>query len=187
MKYLIASDIHGSAKYCEMLADAFEKEGADRLILLGDLLYHGPRNDLPDGYCPKKVIPILNGLADRITAVRGNCDAEVDQMVLDFPITADYAPIIFGSRTLFATHGHIFAPGSVKGLKSGDVFLYGHTHIPDSRVESGVLYLNPGSVSIPKAGSARGYIVTDSDEKNGHLTFIRKNLETGEELEKIVF
>lgn len=179
MKYLIASDIHGSAKYCRLLVESFEKEKADRLLLLGDLLYHGPRNDLPDGYAPKEVIALLNPLADRITAVRGNCDAEVDQMVLDFPITADYAVINAGEHTIFATHGHLYTPDSVKNLREGDVFLYGHTHIPDSSLKNGILCINPGSVSIPKAGSAHGYIIFDG---NG---FVRKELESGKILETI--
>ena len=107
MKWMIASDLHGSALYCKKMIEAFEREGADRLLLLGDLLYHGPRNDLPEGYAPKEVIPLLNSLRPKLLCVRGNCDAEVDQMVLDFPILADYAVLPVGGRLVYATHGHV--------------------------------------------------------------------------------
>lgn len=158
MKWLIASDIHGSALYCEKLLQAFEKERAQRLLLLGDILYHGPRNDLPEGYAPKKVIPMLNGIKDKITCVRGNCDAEVDQMVLNFPIMADYTVIPAGERLIFATHGHVFGPGNPPALQKGDILLCGHTHVPTCAETDGFLYLNPGSVSIPKEGSGHGYM-----------------------------
>lgn len=107
MKWMIASDLHGSAFYCRQMIKAFQREGADRLLLLGDLLYHGPRNDLPEGYAPKEVIPLLNSLKQKLLCVRGNCDAEVDQMVLDFPILADYAVLPVGGRLVYATHGHV--------------------------------------------------------------------------------
>ena len=109
MKWMIASDLHGSAKYCRQMVEAFEREGADRLLLLGDLLYHGPRNDLPDGYAPKEVIPLLNGLKPKLCCVRGNCEAEVDQMVLSFPVMADYWILPVGEKLVYATHGHIMA------------------------------------------------------------------------------
>lgn len=162
MKWLIASDIHGSAYYCKKLVDAFASEKADRLLLLGDLLYHGPRNDLPKDYDPKKVIDMLNALADRIVCVRGNCDGEVDDMVLDFPVLAEYAIIAdasLGDSVIFATHGHHYNAASLPKLKSGDVLLHGHTHIPTfERVEK-VYVVNPGSVSIPKGGSENSYMI----------------------------
>lgn len=158
MKWLIASDIHGSALYCEKLLEAFENEKADRLLLLGDILYHGPRNDLPEGYAPKKVIAMLNGIKEKITCVRGNCDAEVDQMVLEFPIMADYTAIPAGERLVFATHGHIYGPKNLPALQKGDILLCGHTHVPALAETDGFLYFNPGSVSIPKEGSGHGYM-----------------------------
>ena len=130
MKFLIASDIHGSAYYCEQLLQAFEREQAARLLLLGDILYHGPRNDLPRDYAPKKVIAMLNGMADTILCVRGNCDTEVDQMVLAFPILADYAVLPAGERLVYVTHGHQFNTKTPPPLCQGDVLLHGHTHIP---------------------------------------------------------
>ena len=108
MKLLIASDIHGAAGYCRNLLAAWDREGADRLLLLGDLLYHGPRNDLPPDYAPKEVIALLNARKNQIFCVRGNCDTEVDQMVLEFPVLADYAVLTAGSRLLYATHGHVY-------------------------------------------------------------------------------
>ena len=156
MKWMIASDIHGSAHYCEKLMAAFEKEGADKLLLLGDLLYHGPRNDLPCGYAPKQVIAMLNEKKDRILCVRGNCDAEVDQMVLLFPIMADYAVIRDGDVTVFATHGHLY--DGRPPMANGMIVISGHTHIPVWEAGDMGLCLNPGSVSIPKAGSAHGYM-----------------------------
>ena len=159
MKLLIASDIHGSAKYCGELLAAYGREQAERMLLLGDILYHGPRNDLPEGYAPKEVIAALNERKNDILCVRGNCDTEVDQMVLSFPLMADYALICAGKTRLYATHGHIFHPDHLPPLQPGDIMLYGHTHIPAWEKCGGILCLNPGSVSIPKAGSERGYMV----------------------------
>ena len=163
MKLLIASDIHGAADCCRSLLDAWDREGADRLLLLGDILYHGPRNDLPRDYAPKRVIPLLNALADRIIAVRGNCDAEVDQMVLDFPVMADYATLFDETgRELFLTHGHVFGAGMhnsvdhAPALPEGSALVYGHTHIKvneASATHPGLWLFNPGSVSIPKDGT----------------------------------
>lgn len=171
MKYMIASDIHGSALYCEQMLGAYKREGADRLLLLGDLLYHGPRNDLPEGYAPKEVISMLNPVKGEVLCVRGNCDTEVDQMVLEFPIMADYCflelPCAGRVMTVFATHGHIYHPKHLPPLKSGDILLNGHTHIPacDEILDMDgkrYWYLNPGSVSIPKAGSVHSYMVCEN-------------------------
>ncbi|MBQ9735704.1 MAG: phosphodiesterase [Clostridia bacterium] len=163
MKYLIASDIHGSALYCRALLDAFAREGADRLVLLGDILYHGPRNDLPEGYAPKEVISLLSPCKDKILAVRGNCDTEVDQMVLPFPVLADYAVIDAGGRLLYLSHGHKYGEENPPPLAKGDILLCGHTHVPRIAEHEGFTYLNPGSVSIPKEGSAHGYILFDGE------------------------
>jgi len=162
MKWMIASDLHGSAVYCRRMIEAFEREGADRLLLLGDLLYHGPRNDLPEGYAPKEVMPLLNGMKPKLLCVRGNCDAEVDQMVLDFPILADYAVLPVGQRLVYATHGHVHNLKNLPPLAPGDILLHGHTHIP-AWTEFGEenLYLNPGSLSIPKDGSAHSYMTLE--------------------------
>ena len=162
MKWMIASDLHGSAVYCRRMIEAFEREDADRILLLGDLLYHGPRNDLPEGYAPKEVIPMLNGMKPKLLCVRGNCDAEVDQMVLDFPILADYAVLPVGQRLVYATHGHVHNLKNLPPLAPGDILLHGHTHIP-AWTEFGEenLYLNPGSLSIPKEGSAHSYMTLE--------------------------
>ena len=158
--YVIASDLHGSAYYTQKLLEAYEMEQAEGLILLGDILYHGPRNDLPRGYAPKEVIRLLNPLASRILCVRGNCDAEVDQMVLDFPLMADYAVVALGEKRLFLTHGHRYNGDNPPPLNKGDVLLHGHTHVPLClHHPAGFWVLNPGSVSIPKEDSAPGYLL----------------------------
>ena len=158
MKWMIASDLHGSAYYCAAMLRRFEQEKAERLLLLGDLLYHGPRNDLPREYDPKAVTGMLNGIRDRLMCVRGNCDCEVDQMVLDFPILADYAVLDLGKKTVYATHGHVYNENNLLPLRGGDILLYGHTHEPLNTVRDGIICLNPGSVSIPKADTAHGYM-----------------------------
>lgn len=163
MKLMVASDIHGASGYCEELLKRFEEEKADRLLLLGDILYHGPRNDLPDSYNPKKVIELLNPMADKLICVRGNCDTEVDQMVLDFPIMAEYAIIYLGNRMIYATHGHHINPNDTGNLKVGDILLSGHTHIPMCEERNGILCLNPGSVSIPKENSKHSYMIIDEE------------------------
>ena len=164
MKWMIASDLHGSAYYCRKMLEAFEREGADRLFLLGDLLYHGPRNDLPREYAPKEVIPLLNGKKEKLLCVRGNCDAEVDQMVLEFPVLADYAVLPVGQRLIYATHGHIYHVKNLPPLAPGDVLLHGHTHVPDwTEFGQGNLYLNPGSVSIPKEDSPHSYMTLEEN------------------------
>lgn len=171
MKFLIASDIHGSAYFCKKLLEAFEKEQADRLILLGDILYHGPRNDLPKDYAPKEVIAMLNPLKNKILAVRGNCDTEVDQMVLDFPILADYAVIPVGERLIYITHGHNFNNAKLPPINKEDILLHGHTHVPVIEEYPTHTYLNPGSVSIPKESSPHSYMTLEGN------TFLWKTLE----------
>ena len=173
-KIIIASDIHGSAYWCAELLSAFENEQADRLVLLGDLLYHGPRNDFPDEYSPRKVFDMLNCMKEKITCVRGNCDSEVDQMVLEFPIMADYALMTVNGRTLFLTHGHLFNADMPPLLKAGDVLFNGHFHTPENRVlENGATYANCGSVSLPKEGFPHSYILIE----DGVMYW--KDLETG--------
>ena len=164
MKFFIASDIHGSAYYCQEMLTAYEKEGADKLIILGDILYHGPRNDLPEGYAPKKVIEMLNPLKDKIMCVRGNCDAEVDQMVLNFPIMADYALLPINNKTVFITHGHKFNKDNLPSLNKGDILLHGHTHVPVCEEYENFTYINPGSVSIPKENSGHGYMILEDNK-----------------------
>lgn len=162
MKIMIASDIHGSAYYCEKLMEAWEREQPEKLLLLGDLLYHGPRNDLPKDYAPKQVIAMLNEKKDEILCVRGNCEAEVDQMVLDFPVLAEYCILYEQGRMIFATHGHIHNEDKLPPLKKGDILLHGHTHVPKCNVHEAYTYINPGSVSIPKEGSAHSYLMLEN-------------------------
>ena len=171
MKWMIASDIHGSALYCGQLLAAYCRERADRLLLLGDILYHGPRNDLPEEYAPKLVIEMLNPLQRDILCVRGNCDTEVDQMVLQFPILADYALLALGKRTVFITHGHTYNSAHLPPLHPGDILLHGHTHVPACEKHASHIYLNPGSVSIPKEKSPRGYMTLEG------FTFCWKTLQ----------
>ena len=176
MKWFVASDIHGSAYYCEALLRAWEREKADRILLLGDLLYHGPRNDLPRDYAPKEVIAMLNERAKETLCVRGNCEAEVDQMVLTFPVLADYALLETAGHLVFATHGHHFNEGQLPPLHPGDVLLHGHTHVPVCREHEDYVYMNPGSVSIPKEGSWHGYMTIEDG------LFLWKDLEGQEKL-----
>lgn len=157
MTYMFASDIHGSAYWAEKLAAEFDRSGADRLILLGDELYHGPRNDLPRDYAPKKVLALLNRYKERILAVRGNCDAEVDQIVLEFPIMADYAVYVLNGIPFYATHGHLWDPEHLPPMNPGTAFVYGHVHLPVAEKKDGFYILNPGSVSIPKGGCPSSY------------------------------
>ncbi len=174
MKLLIASDIHGSAFFCKKLIEAAKSERPDKILLLGDILYHGPRNDLPRDYAPKEVIALLNPLKDRFFCVRGNCDTEVDQMVLDFPILADYAVIPIKNRIIYATHGHKFNSQTPPPLAKGDILLNGHTHVPKLEDNGKFIYMNSGSVSIPKENSPHSYMILEND------IFIWKNLENNE-------
>ena len=164
MKLMFASDIHGSAYYCRKMVEAYQAEKAVRLILLGDILYHGPRNDLPKDYAPKEVIAMLNPMKNDICAVRGNCEAEVDQMVLDFPVMADYCVILEGNRTIYATHGHVYNEGHLPPLKEGDILIHGHTHVLRAEKKEHYTILNPGSVSIPKEGNPPSYAILENGD-----------------------
>ena len=165
MKWMIASDIHGSAYYCDLMLKAYEAQKAEGLILLGDLLYHGPRNDLPRDYNPKATLAMLNDFYARpdarLLCVQGNCDADVDQMVLNFPIMASYAVLSAGSRLIFFVHGHTLNEDNPPHLKAGDLFLQGHTHVPRCISKTDIYYLNPGSVSIPKNNSWHSYMTLE--------------------------
>ena len=162
MKLLIASDIHGSAHYCAQLMARIEAEKPDQVLLLGDLLYHGPRNALPEEYDCPKAYDMLNGIKDRIVAVRGNCDSEVDQMVLEFPIMADYALLESDGVVLYATHGHLWNERYLPPMREGTVLLNGHTHVPACTPHGSYVYMNPGSVSIPKGGSRHSYMTLEN-------------------------
>ncbi len=161
MKWMIASDIHGSAFFCRKLIERYRVEAADRLILLGDILYHGPRNNLPSEYDPKEVISLLNAMKGEILCVRGNCDTEVDQMVLEFPILADYTILALGNVSVYMTHGHAFNENKLPPIKNGDILLNGHTHVPKCVKHDTFIYMNPGSVSIPKENSYHGYMTLE--------------------------
>ena len=161
MKYMFASDVHGSAFYCRKMLEAYREEGAERLVLLGDLLYHGPRNDLPKEYAPKEVIAMLNEMKNEIYAVRGNCEAEVDQMVLNFPVMADYCILAIDGLTFYATHGHVYNENNLPPFREGDILIHGHTHVLKAEQREGYILLNPGSVSIPKEGNPPTYAVLE--------------------------
>ena len=158
MKLLIASDLHGGADCCAKLCEIFKSSGADTLVLLGDVLYHGPRNDLPEDYAPKKVIFMLNAISDRILCVRGNCDAEVDGMVLDFDVLTESHTIRDGDLCIFLHHGHHALPD----LDAGTAVLYGHTHLVEHHEENGLYFFNPGSVTIPKGGNPPTYMLYEN-------------------------
>lgn len=173
-KIMIASDIHGSAFWCEKLIAAFQEEKPSTLVLLGDLLYHGPRNPLPLGYDPQKVAELLNEVKHKLLCVRGNCDSEVDQMLLEFPMLADYAMLKTGERTLFLTHGHLFNDKNRPPLPIGSVILNGHFHVPShKKTDGGATYINCGSVALPKDDTPHSYLLFENDE------FTWKNLSTG--------
>ena len=171
MKWMIASDIHGSSFYTQKMLEAYRSEKAERLLLLGDILYHGPRNDLTQEYNPLFVSEQLNNIKDQIVCVRGNCDAEVDQMMLKFPIMADYVLLAEGSTTIFATHGHLYNQEVLPSLYKGDILLTGHTHIPACIRHENYTYMNPGSVSLPKNESWHGYMLLENGK------FVWKDLE----------
>ena len=174
MRLMIASDIHGSAKWCERMLEAHRAQAPDRLILLGDLLYHGPRNDLPEDYAPKRVIAMLNALAPAPLCVRGNCEAEVDQMVLAFPVMADYAVLLVDGHVLYLTHGHVHNPDNPPPLQPGDFLLFGHTHVPLFRRGEAFTCINPGSTSIPKQNTPHSFAILE----DGEMRWV--DLESGE-------
>ncbi len=157
MNYLVISDIHGSRSGAELCEEALQLHQPDAVLCLGDILYHGPRNPVPDTHDPKEAARILNQYAERIFAVRGNCEAEVDSLLLEFPVTADYNSFLLNDRRVFMTHGHLFHPDHLPPLRHGDILLYGHTHIPDVSCQNGIFCLNPGSVTFPKPGYPRSY------------------------------
>jgi putative phosphoesterase len=160
MKIMFASDVHGDYSCAAATVEKYREEKAEKLILLGDLLYHGPRNDLPADYAPKKVIELLNSIKDELACVRGNCDTEVDQMVLQFPILADYMLIFEKGRSLFVTHGHHYNTDTPPALKEGDLLIHGHTHVlAVTPFGNNNTYLNPGSVSLPKEGNPKSYMI----------------------------
>ena len=161
MKYLVMSDLHGSYTAFKEIEKAYHYHKVDAILCLGDILYHGPRNDLPNGYAPKKVIEAINPYKDQIISVRGNCEAEVDQMVLDFPVLATYSELYLGSKRVFMTHGHIYNKDNMPPLKENDIFMQGHTHIPTVHKENGIYMLNPGSCTIPKGGHPATYAILD--------------------------
>ena len=162
MRWLVASDIHGSATACRRVLDAFVREKADGLLLLGDLLYHGPRNPLPEGHDPKQCVQMLNEYRDHIAAVRGNCEAAVDQMVLQFPIMADYALFDLDGRTAFITHGHLFNLDNLPPHKPGDLLIHGHTHVLTVQEKDGMTYINPGSAALPKEDHPKSYMIYEN-------------------------
>ena len=169
MKLLIASDIHGDIESAEVLVKAFEYEGCDKILLLGDVLYHGPRNDLPGRYAPKEVIALLNEYKDKMLAVRGNCDTEVDQMVLEFPILADYALLSLDGLNIYATHGHKFNAQTPPPLTDGDILLHGHTHvIRAEKFGKNNTYINPGSITLPKENWPRSYVIYEARKCTFH-------------------
>ncbi|XTZ39629.1 phosphodiesterase [Salmonella enterica] len=157
MKLMFASDIHGSLPATERVLELFNESDARWLVILGDVLNHGPRNPLPEGYAPAQVAERLNEQASRIIAVRGNCDSEVDQMLLHFPITAPWQQVLLSHQRLFLTHGHLFGPDNIPPLDKGDILAYGHTHIPVAEKRGDIVHFNPGSVSMPKGGFAPSY------------------------------
>lgn len=163
MKVFFMSDIHGSFYYLEKAINRFKDEKANYIVILGDELYHGARNDLPEGYNPKKVTKLLNEYSDKIIAVRGNCDSEVDEMVFDFPIMSTYSTILYNNKRLFLTHGHIYGEENMPKLSKGDVLLYGHTHIPVAKEKDGIFIINPGSISIPKENNPHSYAVLEDN------------------------
>lgn len=178
MKFFILSDIHGSATAFERAMSAFEREKADYLVICGDYLNHGPRNTIPEGYDPQRTAQMINAYKIRILAVRGNCDSEVDQMLLEFPCAGDYLMFFTGRRRCFVTHGHLWNEQHLPPLLAGDIFISGHTHIPVLEERNGFILLNPGSPSIPKGGSEPGYAIIEE------TSVVLKNLD-GDEIKRV--
>lgn len=163
MKLFFMSDIHGSSYYLRKAIEAYEREKCDYIIILGDALYHGPRNSLPKEYDPKAVAEVLNSHKNNIIAVRGNCDSEVDQMLISYPMMSDYSVILYNNRRLFLTHGHIYNKNNLLNIDKNDVLIHGHTHIPLAEKEDGKIILNPGSISLPKNNNPNSYAILEND------------------------
>lgn len=159
MKLMFASDIHGSKAFCEKLLVRYMDESPEKLILLGDLLYHGPRNDLPEEYDPKRVVTLLNLVKDHVLCIKGNCDCDVDQMVLKFPILSQYGCVCVDGITMYLTHGDVYNMENPLPMCEHDILIYGHTHVPMAEENENGFFLNPGSVSIPKEGSENSYMI----------------------------
>lgn len=159
MKLMIASDIHGSKHFCEKLLVKYMDESPEKLIVLGDLLYHGPRNDIPEGYDPKRVCTLLNLVKDNLICVKGNCDAEVDQSILEFPIMSEYAVIFADDIVMYLTHGDKYNIDNPLPMNEHNIMIYGHTHIPLYEENENGVFVNPGSVSIPKENSEHSYLI----------------------------
>ena len=171
MKIVFMSDVHGVPSMLKAALSAADSLGFDRLVLLGDLLYHGPRNGVPDFYDPVEVAKILNARKESVVAVRGNCDAEVDQLMFEFPMMSDYAVLDAGTETFFLTHGHLWNENVIPPLGMGTVLAHGHTHVPElKKLECGLTIFNPGSVSLPKCGSSRSFGYFDG-ERLCHISF----------------
>ncbi|AFS79407.1 phosphodiesterase YfcE [Gottschalkia acidurici 9a] len=163
MKILFLSDIHGSIHYLEKGIDIYEKENAQYIVILGDALYHGPRNPLPKDYNPKEVASLLNKYKDKIVAVRGNCDSEVDQMMLEYPIMADYGVLFYNGKRIYITHGHIYNKDNLPNICEGDILAYGHTHVPLAEKYNGIYVLNPGSITLPKENNPNSYGILENN------------------------
>lgn len=164
MKLFFISDIHGSYFYLKEVLNKFNEEKADYLVILGDILYHGARNPLPVEYNPKEVTGLINNYSDKIIAVRGNCDSEVDEMVLNFPIMSTYSNILYNNKRLFLTHGHIFNEDNMPSLGDGDLFIYGHFHIPRAEKKDNIYFINPGSITLPKENNPHTYGVLEGNK-----------------------
>lgn len=168
MEYIVISDLHGSLEAANIVIEAIKHHNINRVLCLGDILYHGPRNTLPIDYNPKEVINILNSVSNKITAIKGNCDSEVDQMVLQFPILADYNQFYIGNKKLFMTHGHIYSTENTSHLDKGDIFLFGHVHLPIAEIQNDIYILNPGSSSLPKQNHPKTYAILND---NGFIIY----------------
>ena len=163
MKLFFISDIHGSLYYLEKALELYKKEGASYIVILGDALYHGPRNPLPNEYNPQEVASLLNQYKDKIIAIRGNCDSEVDQMLVEYPMMSDYSIILYNNRRLFLTHGHIYNEDNLPNLSENDVLIHGHTHVPVAKKHNKIYVLNPGSVTLPKENNPNSYAILEND------------------------
>lgn len=163
MRLFFISDIHGSYFYAREAIERFKVEKADYIVILGDILYHGARNPLPKEYNPKEVAPLLNEYKDRIIAIRGNCDSEVDEMVIEFPIMSTYSNILCDGRRIFLTHGHVYNEGNMPKLSKGDVFAFGHIHLPVAEKKGDYYFINPGSITLPKENNPNSYGVLEND------------------------